>query len=316
MRHSLRIIYMAGGASYTLNPLKVILESKHNLVHVYTKYPKPSGRGKKILTNPLQEFLEEKKIPFSYPKNFKSEEEINKIINLKPDIILVFSYGNILPKAILDIPKWGCINIHASLLPKWRGAAPVQYSLLNNEKETGFSIMIMNEQVDEGKILYKKVVKIENNDDYKSLLNKLIELASFSILDVIENFVQGIIKPIEQNHKLATYAHIIKKHETYLDFNESADKIIGKIRAFNPNPGAKCFINGELVRIIKAKKEIFKKNNCKPGTILDNKLLISCKLDGVRPIIVQRAGKKPLKLSEALNGWKIIPGTLIKSKLQ
>ncbi len=315
MQDSLRLIYMAGGASYTLVPLKKILESKFKLLKVFTKYPKPSGRGKKVLENPLQKFLEEKKIPFSNPKNLKSEEEINKIKILKPDIILVFSYGNILPKAVLDIPKWGCINIHASLLPKWRGASPVQYSLLNNEKETGFSIMLMNEKVDEGKILYKEKVKIEDHDDTQTLLNKITELASLSILEVIENFVSGIIKPVQQDHQIATYTKIIKKYETYLDFNESADKILGKIRAFNPNPGSKCFINGELVKIIKAKKEILNQSANKPGTILDDKLLISCKQDGVRPIIIQRAGKNPLMLSEALNGWKVIPGGIVKSKL-
>ncbi len=315
MKNSLRLIYMAGGASYTLIPLEKILESKFCLLKVYTKYPKPSGRGKKVLANPLQKFLEEKNISFSFPKNLKSEEEINKIKTLKPDIILVFSYGNILPKAILDIPKWGCINIHASLLPKWRGASPVQYSLLNNEKETGFSIMLMNEQVDEGKILYKEKVKIEENDDTQTLLKKITELASLSIIEVIESFVSGIIKPIQQDHKVATYTKTIKKYETYLDFNESADNILGKIRAFNPNPGSKCFINGELVKIIKAKKEILNSSENKPGIIIDDKLLISCKQDGIRPIILQRAGKNPLKLSEALNGWKVSPGTVVRSKL-
>ena len=175
--------------------------------------------------------------------------------------------------------------------------------------------MLMNEQVDEGEILYKEKVKSDDNDDTQTLLNKITELASISILKVIENFVSGIIKPVQQDHKIATYTKIIKKYETYLDFNESADNILGKIRAFNPNPGSKCFINGELVKIIKAKKEILNQIVDKPGTILDDKLLISCKQDGVRPIIIQRAGKNPLKLSEALNGWKVIPGDIVKSEL-
>ncbi|MDC3024352.1 methionyl-tRNA formyltransferase [Alphaproteobacteria bacterium] len=315
MKDSLRLIYMAGGASFTLIPLKKILDSKHNLVQVHTKYPKPSGRGKKILVTDLQKFLEEKKIPFSCPKNLRFEEEIEKIKNLKPDIIVVFSYGNILPKAILDIPKWGCINIHASLLPKWRGASPVQYSLLKNEKETGFTIMLMNEKIDEGKILFKKTVKINKDDDTQSLLEKIAGLASIYILEVIEDYVKGNIEPIEQEHELATYSHIIKKYETYLDFNENADSVIGKIRAFNPNPGAKCFINGELVKIIKAEKEAMNKNFKNPGIILDDNLLISCKLDAIRPTIIQRAGKKPLKLVEVLNGWKITPGEKVKNKL-
>ncbi len=315
MKESLRIIYMAGGASYTLIPLKRILDSKHKLIQVYTKYPKPSGRGNKISANSLQEFLEENKIPFSSPKNLRLEEEVKKIKDLRPDIILVFSYGNILPKSILDIPKWGCINIHASLLPKWRGASPVQYSLLNNEKETGYTIMLMNEEVDEGKILFKESVRIEHSDDTLTLLKKITKLASISFIEVIEKFVAGLISPLEQNHKFATYSKVIKKHQTYLNFNYSADHILGQIRAFFPNPGSKCFINGELIKIIKAKKETLNQNSSIPGTILDDKLLISCKLDGIRPTIIQRAGKKPLELSQVLNGWKVIPGTIVKSKL-
>ena len=315
MKESLRFIYMAGGATYTLIPLKRILESKHKLIQVYTKHPKPSGRGNKISANALQKFLDEKKIPFSFPKNLRLEEEVKKIKDLNPDIILVFSYGNILPKSILDIPKWGCINIHASLLPKWRGASPVQYSLLNNEKETGYSIMLMNEKVDEGKILFKESVKIENSDDTLTLLKKITKLASVSFLEVIESFVAGLISPEEQNHKYATYSKIIKKNQTYLDFNYSADYILGQIRAFNPNPGSKCFIDGELIKIIKAEKESLTRNVARPGTILDDKLLISCKLDGIRPTIIQRAGKKPLELSKVLNGWKVTPGTIVKSKL-
>ena len=315
MENSLRLIYMAGGANFTLIPLKRILASRHNLIQVYTKHPKPSGRGKKIIITEFQKFLEETKTPFSTPRSLKSEEEVIKIKNLKPDIILVFSYGHILPKAILDIPKWGCINIHASLLPKWRGASPVQYSLLNNEQETGFTLMLMNDKIDEGKILYKKILKIQENDDTQSLLKKIADLATHSFLEVIEDFVAGNIKPVEQNHKLATYSYIIKKNETYLDFNDNADNVIGKIRAFNPNPGAKCFINGELIKIIKANKEYLDKNFNKPGTILDDKLLISCKIDAIRPSIIQRAGKKPLRLLEVLNGWKITPGKRVKSKL-
>ena len=176
--------------------------------------------------------------------------------------------------------------------------------------------MLMNEQVDEGKILFKESVIIEHSDDTLTLLKKITKLASTSFLDVIERFVAGSIYPVEQQHKFATYSKIIKKNHTYLDFNYSADHILGQIRAFNPNPGSKCFINGQLIKIIKAKKEFLSQNLVSPGTILDaDKLLISCKFDGIRPTIIQRAGKKPLELSKALNGWKITPGTIVMSKL-
>ena len=312
MKDSLRLIYMAGGADYTITPLIEILKSKHKLVHVYTKQPKPSGRGKKLNPSKLQTFLDEKNISHSMPVNLKSDKEIEKVKSLKPDLILVFSYGHILPQAILDIPEKGCLNIHASLLPKWRGATPVQYSLLNNEKKTGFSIMIMTTKVDEGNILYSESLRVDENDNTLSLLKKITNLASKSILNIINKYVEGSIKGIEQDHKSASYTQIIRKKETYIDFKEDAEIILGKIRAYNPNPGAKCFIRGELIKIIEAKKELLDNNKNKPGTILDDKLLISCGNNAIRPTVIQRSGKKPLKLDQVLNGWKITPGMLAK----
>ena len=312
MKDSLRLIYMAGGADYTITPLIKILKSNHKIVHAYTKHPKPAGRGKKLYPSALQMFLDEKNIAYSMPASLNSEKEIEKIKSFSPDLILVFSYGHILPQEILNIPEKGCLNIHASLLPKWRGASPVQYSLLNNEKETGFSIMIMNKKVDEGSILYSESLRIDEGDNTLSLLKKITNLASDSILKIINKYVEGSIKSVEQDHENASYTQIIKKSETYIDFKEDADIILGKVRAYNPNPGAKCFINGELIKIIEAKKEFLGNNKNKPGTIIDDKLLISCGKDAIRPTLVQRSGKKPLKLEQVLNGWKITPGTLAK----
>ncbi len=315
MTKSLRIIYMAGGADYTIFPLERILKSKHRLVHVFTKNPKPSGRGKKIYPHALLNFLVNNNLPYSMPSNYKCEEIIRNIKVMSPDLILVFSFGHILPEKILKIPRLGCLNIHASLLPKWRGPSPVQYVLLNNETETGFTIMIMNNKVDHGKILHKEKVIVDENDNTSSLLNKITELACKSIIEIINKYSQGDIKAVEQDHKRATYTSIIKKNETYIDFNNDADSILAKVRAYNPNPGAKCYINKELIKIIEAKKEYINNKN-KTGIIIDNKLLISCRKDAIRPSIIQRSGKKPLKLDEALNGWKVVPGTLVKSKIE
>lgn len=316
MKDHLRLIYMAGGADYTIVPLKKILESQHKLVQVYTKHPKPKGRGKKVLLNSLQKFLDKNNLAYSMPDNYKALEEIRKIKELKPDVIIVFSYGQILPQAILDVPKIGSLNIHASLLPKWRGPSPVQYALLNNEKKTGFSLMEMNLKMDEGKILYKETLNIDKSDNTDTLLKKITNLASEAILKVLKEYAEGSIIGEEQDHKLASYSHIIKKSETYLDFNDEADNIIGKIRAYNPNPGAKCFINGELIKIIEAKKEFVNRKEKKPGTVIDNRLLIACRVDAIRPIIIQRSGKKALNITEILNGWKIAPGTLVKSSIK
>ena len=315
MSGNLKVIYMAGGAEYTIWPLKSVIKSKHTLLHVYTKYPRPAGRGKKIIPNALQNFLDENKLSYSMPINLKSNVEIEKIKKMKPDLILVFSYGHILPKILLNIPKYGCLNIHASLLPKWRGSSPVQYSLLNNEKETGFSIMVMNEKVDEGKVLYRESIVIRESDNTYTLLEKITNLACKSIIKIINKYVEGSIIACEQDHKEASYTYTIKKNDTYLDFKDDAEIVLAKVRAYNPNPGAKCFINGELVKIIETKKENLH-DNFKPGVIIDERLLISCGRNAIRPSIIQRSGKKKLKLYEALNGWKVQPGTLVKNKIE
>ena len=313
MTKSLKVVYMAGGADYTILPLNEILKSSHKLIHVYTKQPKPVGRGKRIIPSTLQKFLEENKLPYSMPKDLKSKEVINNIKKMKPDLILVFSFGHILSQDVLNIPKLGCLNIHASILPKWRGPSPVQYAILNNDKETGYSIMIMNKEIDEGEVLYSDSLAIQESDNTLSLLYKITSLACNSIIEVINKYSEGKLSSINQNNKNVSYSYIIKKNETYLDFNEDADIILQKIKAYNPNPGAKCFVNGELIKIIEAKKEILYDNK-EPGIILDENFLISCKNNAIRPIVLQRAGKKPLKLAEALNGWKVFPGHLVKNK--
>ena len=315
MSENLKIIYMAGGAEYTIWPLQRVIYSKHTLLHVYTKQPKPAGRGNKIIPSALQNFLDENKIAYSLPINLKSQIEIDKIKKMKPDLILVFSYGHILPNILLNIPKYGCLNIHASLLPKWRGSSPVQYSLLNNEKETGFSIMVMNEKVDEGKVLYRERIAIKENDNTYTLLEKITNLACNSIIKIINKYVEGSIIALEQDHKNASYTYTIKKNDTYLDFKDDAEVVLAKVRAYNPNPGAKCIINGELVKIIEAKIENMH-DNINPGCIIDERLLISCGSNAIRPTIIQRSGKKMLKLNDALNGWKVKPGTFIKNKIE
>ena len=313
MTKSLKVVYMAGGADYTILPLNEISKSSHELIHVYTKQPKPVGRGKRIIPSTLQKFLEENKLPYSMPKDLKSKEVINNIKKMKPDLILVFSFGHILSQDVLNIPKLGCLNIHASILPKWRGPSPVQYAILNNDKETGYSIMIMNKEIDEGEVLYSDSLAIQESDNTLSLLYKITSLACNSIIEVINKYSEGKLSSINQNNKNVSYSYIIKKNETYLDFNEDADIILQKIKAYNPNPGAKCFVNGELIKIIEAKKEILYDNK-EPGIILDENFLISCKNNAIRPIVLQRAGKKPLKLADALNGWKVSLGHLVKNK--
>ena len=184
--------------------------------------------------------------------DFKKKHLINDLKKINPDFIVVYAYGVILPKEILEIPKYGCINIHTSLLPKWRGASPIQHSLLNNEQETGFTFIVMSDELDKGDILLKEKITITKNDNSETLLYKITELASKNLIKTLEQYAMNMIKTIKQKDKEATYCFKIKKEDTYINFNQKAYEIYGKIRAFNPNPGAKCYIKGELVKIVEA----------------------------------------------------------------
>ena len=311
MSKSFSLAYFAGGSEITIYPYKALIGSKHKINIVLTKIPKKVGRGKKTSTNILAKEVIKDKVPLIMINDFKELETVDLLKKKSLDFIIVFSFGIILPKELLKIPKYGCINIHTSLLPKWRGASPVQHALLNNEKETGYTLIIMNEKMDEGNIIFKKIIIIEDHDNYASLIKKIVVSASNNLVKIIEQIVENKITIEKQDSKKASYCYRIRKEDTYLSFKETAKNIIGKIRAFSPYPGAKCFINGELVKILEAKVEGKEVHNKKFGIVKDKNLLISCKFGFIRLVKVQRSGKKPMLVKDLLNGWKISEGTVV-----
>jgi methionyl-tRNA formyltransferase len=310
----LSLAYFAGGSKFTLDPFIALKNSRHHLKMTFTKSPKRAGRGKKKVRNLLLDQAEQFGTPIKTIDDFKNIENLKLLESLELDFIVVFSFGLILPKEVLEIPRYGCINIHASLLPKWRGASPVQHVLMNNEKVTGYTFIIMNERLDEGKIVYKEKINIDIADNYATLLHKIISLASKVLVSKIEDLFNNIIKPKVQNHSKASYCYKIKKDDTYLKFNTSAEEVLGKIRAFSPNPGAKCFLEGELIKILDAKIEGNSKFNKKIGCVIDESLLISCKYGFIRFIKVQRAGRKAMMAREFLNGRKVKIGSVVNEK--
>jgi len=310
----IKVIYMSGGADFTVSPLRALVNNnKLNLICVHTKSPRPAGRGKKIYDSAILKYVKNKNIKYRCPNSLKNREEIDYIKKMKTDLIIVFSYGLILPKQVIEAPKYGCINIHPSLLPKWRGPSPVQYSLLHNEKETGFCFMEMEEGIDTGDILFKRKINIFRNDNSLTLLNKISTEAGSYLETIIKEIIDNKIVKIKQDHSKATYSHKIDKKDAVIDFKEEALKIFGKIRAFSPNPCARCYINGEIVKIFEAEVANDKKKHDKSGLILDNNLLISCSIGSIRLLKIQREGKKILPVREVLNGWKIGPGTKINA---
>ena len=242
MNKQFNLAYFAGGSKFTIDPFLALLASKHKVKIVFTKEPKRSGRGRKKTHNYLIGEVIKKNIKFIALDNFLNLENIKELNTLDLDFIIVFSFGVILPKEILDIPKYGCINLHTSILPKWRGASPIQHTLLNNEKYAGYSLFIMNEKLDEGDIIFKEKILIEDRDNYEILLNKIIKLASKSLVIKIEEFVNNNINIEKQDSNSATYCYRIRKEDTYISLNSSSKEVYGKIRAFSPSPGAKFFL--------------------------------------------------------------------------
>ena len=227
---------------------------------------------------------------------------------LKPDIIIVVSYGQIIPKNLLTIPKYGFLNVHASLLPKWRGAAPIQRSIMNLDRETGISIMRINENLDEGPVCNQYSLNISEKINSEELSEKLSVIASEKILDILDNIYDGNIEFKDQDHSKATYAKKIQKKEGKIDWNENAEKIIGKINGLYPYPGAFFSFNGERYKILKAEKSHTKG---KSGNIISDDFEICCGEGSIKVLNIQREGKKIQQINEFLLGTQIKKGTNI-----
>ena len=299
------IVFM--GTSYFAVPiLKSLYQNGYPVKVVYTQPPKKSNRGQKLHKSPINLFSENISLDIRTPKTLKNniEEELY-LSKLEPDLIVVVSYGQIIPKNLLKIPIKGFLNVHASLLPRWRGAAPIQRSIINLDKETGISIMKINENLDEGPVCNQYSLKISENMNSDELSEKLSLLASEKILDVLENIYEGKIKFTDQDHSKATYAKKIEKIEGKIDWNENADIIIGKINGLYPYPGAFFLFNGERYKILKAEKSY---TNGKPGNIISEDFEICCREGSIKVINIQREGKRVQQVGEFLLGSQIKKG--------
>ena len=301
-----KIVFM--GTPYFAVPiLKSLYQNGYNISVVYTQPPNKSNRGQKINKSPIQSLSETLNIEFRTPlslKNNKGEYEFLKKLN--PDIAIVVAYGQIIPKGILSLAKKGFINIHASSLPKWRGAAPIQRSIMNLDKETGISIMKINEKLDCGPVCSTYKIAINDNDNVVTLSDKLSALAAEKILDNIDEILENKLEFKEQAHEEATYAYKIKKSEGKIDWNNSAESIIGKINGLYPNPGAWFIYNGERYKVLKAE---ISNGMGKTGTVLNDYLEVSCYDKSVKILEIQREGKRPQNINEFMLGSQIKKGS-------
>jgi len=232
--NSLKIVF-AGTPDFAAQHLQALLSSQHHVIAVYTQPDRPAGRGKKLQPSPVKQLALDSDIPVYQPVSLKPEEAQQKLAALDFDIMVVVAYGLILPKAVLDIPQLGCLNVHGSILPKWRGAAPIQRSVWAGDKQTGVTIMQMDVGLDTGDMLLKKTIDIHNTDTSASLYEKLAQLGPVALLETLDNIHS--IKPEAQNDDEATYAHKLDKAEGLIDWHKDAAQIERNIRAFNPWPG-------------------------------------------------------------------------------
>lgn len=262
----MKVVYM-GTPDFAVPPLKALIE-KHEVVAVISQPDKPKGRGKHMVPTPVKEEALKHNIPVYQPEKIKSDEAVELICSLNADIIVVAAYGQILPVSILETPKYGCINIHGSLLPKYRGAAPIQWAVIDGEKTSGVTIMYMEKGLDCGDMILKKEISVGADDTYGTLYDKISALGSSAVLEAVDMLENGTAKPEKQDDSLSTYAKKIEKEMGLIDWNKSTQDIINLIRGFNPMPGAFTFYEGnnfKIWRAVKADKDYIGK----PGEIVD-----------------------------------------------
>ena len=304
---SLKLIFM-GTPDFAVPILNTILETGHKILTVYTQNPKKSNRGQKINISPIHKFSNEKKLNVRTP--FKLDyKERDYIQDLKPDLVVVVAYGKIIPTEILDIEGIKFINVHASLLPKWRGAAPIQRAILNLDKETGISIMKILPKLDSGPIMMQSKINISPEENSENLSKKLSDLGAKLIINSLGLIKAGKAEFVKQNEEEATYAKKLNKSESKINWNEKANKVIAKINAFNPNPGSWFNYEGARIKILKA-KEIF---TCKdtPGKIINKNFTVSCQENAIQILEIQKEGKKKLNISDYLKGNSLKIGSYV-----
>tara|TARA_B100001029_G_scaffold132246_1_gene111115 strand:+ start:2475 stop:3392 length:918 start_codon:yes stop_codon:yes gene_type:complete len=304
---ALKLIFM-GTPKFSLPTLEKLLGSEHKILATYSQPASQADRGQKIIPSSVEVFSKKNSLNIRTPINLDVDEEYNFFKKLKPDIVIVIAYGKIIPQRFLRLAKHGFINVHASLLPKWRGAAPIQRSIMNLDNETGISIMKIVEELDAGPVMHQDKIKINENINSLILSEALSKLGARSIMNAINKIEKGVAKFLEQNHKESTYAKKISKKEAEINWNESAKKILAKINGLNPNPGAWFKYKNQRYKIWKAKKV---NQNGGYGKILDNKLTIACKDKAIQILEIQKEGKKRQVTEEFLLGNKINEGEII-----
>lgn len=307
----MKLIYMSS-SDFGEPALKSLISSHHEIAGVYTQPPKRSGRGMKFTKSPIYKIAAEHNLLIKTPHNLTDEDEIKSLKELNPDIGIVVSYGLIIPKKFLSIPRFGFLNIHPSLLPRWRGAAPIQRALIEGDKVTGVNIIRLDEGLDTGDICKCHEIPINMDDNYATLSDKLSEIGAKLLLDSLSELSNGRIKFIKQKDAGITYAKKILKEETKINFNQSSKNVVNLIKGLSPYPGGWfTYVNGQTSFRARILDAIESQLSGAPGKVLDGNLTIGCADKSISPILIQKEGKKPIHIEEFLRGTKIIEGSIL-----
>ena len=300
----MRIVFM-GTPAFAVPTLAALHEAGHTIVAVYAQPPRPAGRGKRLQPSAVQVEAEIRHIPVRSPTSLKTPEAQAEFAALDADLAVVAAYGLILPQAILDAPRHGCLNVHASLLPKWRGAAPIQRAIMAGDATTGITIMQMEAGLDTGPMLAFARVPVEDKTAGE-LTEELAEIGAQLMVGTLIDL--PMLHPLEQNDLEATYAPKIDKAEARIDWTHDAEAIERQVRGLAPFPGAWFNLDGERIKLLKA--QVIAREG-KPGLTLDDQLTVACGFAALRPLRIQRAGKPAMDVEAFLRGKPIPAGTLI-----
>jgi len=303
-------LVFAGTPEFAVPSLKALLDAGHRMLAVYTQPDRPAGRGRKLAMSDVKAFALAHGLDVRQPVSLKPDSEAAALRSLQPDAMIVIAYGLLLPKSILDIPRYGCINVHGSLLPRWRGAAPIQRAIEAGDTTTGVTIMQMEEGLDTGPMLASAQIALEENDTAASVHDRLSRLGASLLVETLARLEQGTVTPQHQDNTLATYAAKLRKEEARLDWNQDATVLARRVRAFNPWPVAHTTLAGEPLRVWMAASE--SGDSGEAGTVLsaDAGGIRVCCGRGVLCITqLQAQGGKPLTAREFLNGRALPAGT-------
>lgn len=302
----IRVVYM-GTPDIAAVILQRLLREPYKIVLAVTQPDRPKGRGKELAKSPVKIVAEEAGIPVFQPLKLRDPEAVKTVAKAKPDMIIVAAFGQILPKEVLDLPKYGCINVHASLLPAYRGAAPIQWAILDGQKETGITIMKMDVGLDTGDILLQKRIEIAPDETGGSLHDRLAELGAEALTEAIPGVIDGSLKPVPQGEMTTPYAKQLTKEMGRLDFTKPAEELERTVRGLYPWPGTFTELDGKLLKIQKAEAVVLKEAGLEPGTITDitkKSFTFVTAVGGLRVLELQPEGKRRMTTEEFLRGYR------------